>query len=215
MKIPLPDQEDDAPELPIPGKIQPKNPRPNPSSPPELPKPDVQTPVEESSKRKGFSLIPPGKKLNVKKLTVMFLILAALVASVVFVSKYSFTAFSVKDETPQETAEAAAPACTDDCSFEGKVCEDAKIYTCEVGADGCKHKNLIENCIQGSVCSAINKDKCYLPQTCDFEFHTCISTTSYKMCKNGKSIEGAEIKKCEEGLVCNKSPKDFGICVEK
>ncbi len=155
-------------------------------------------------------LIPVGRKLNRRRLALIFFVIVALVLTAVFATRLDFTAFSVKEETGDEL-----PPCTNECSFEGKACENDKIFECVLGQDGCRHKNLVEPCPEGSICSTLKEGTCYTPKTCDFTFHTCITTTSYQLCKNGKTVEDAETLKCPEKLVCNKGSKQFALCVEK
>lgn len=152
--------------------------------------------------------MPEGKRLNRRRLIVVFSIILALVAATVFVNKAGLTAFIVKEEKE------VGQACIDGCSFEGKICEDAKIFECATGEDGCKQKILVEECPENAVCSTLKEDACYTPKTCDSEFHTCFSTSLYQLCKGGKTVENADTKKCPEGLVCNQGPK-FAICIEK
>ncbi|MDP2909366.1 MAG: hypothetical protein Q8N77_06195 [Nanoarchaeota archaeon] len=148
----------------------------------------------------------PGRKLNIRRLIIMSFAIIGLILAATFFTKSSWTAFIVKEDKP---------VCTDDCTFEGKTCENAKIFECAAGEDGCKHKSLVEPCPENAVCSTLKEGECYTPQTCDFDFHTCISDVLYKICENGKTIEGAETKKCPDGLMCNRSPKQFALCVEK
>ena len=147
--------------------------------------------------------------LNKKRLIIIASVFILLVALGIFFTQTNFTAFSVKENVPE------IPACTDECDFEDKLCENAKIFECSVGEDGCKDKLLVEDCPKDSQCSTLNKDKCYTPQFCDGDFHTCISDVFYKICKYGKTLEGKETKKCPEGLMCNRNPKVFGVCIEK
>lgn len=163
---------------------------------------------ENNSSSKSIGIFSE-RRLNKRRLAIIAFVFVALISTALFVTKFGTTAFNVKEEK-EET-----PQCVSECEFEGKACENGKIFECAIGQDGCKHKNLVESCPEGSICSKLKEGTCYTPQTCDFEFHTCASTTSYKLCNNGKTVEGAETKKCPEKLVCNKSPKNFALCVEK
>lgn len=151
---------------------------------------------------------PQWRNLNKKRLILALAIVVALLVVVIFINKIGFTAFTVKEEEKP-------PACTDECGFEGRICEDAKIFECSIGEDGCKHKTWVEDCPKNAECSTVNKDKCYESQLCDGDFHICVSDFLYRACKNGRTIEDAETKKCPEGLMCNRNPKQFAVCVEK
>lgn len=170
-----------------------------------------QSPVPEMAPEtpSKTSFTPVRRRLNMKRISLILSVIVALVFVVVFITKFNPTALTVKEGGNE------LPPCTNDCSFEAKICEDGKILECVIGEDGCRHKNVVESCPEGSICSKLKEGTCYTPRTCDFTFHTCITTTSYQLCKDGKSIEGAETQKCPEGLVCNKSPKNFALCVEK
>ena len=144
--------------------------------------------------------------LNKKRLIIIVSIVLALVTVAVFINQIGLTAFTIKEKPP---------ACTDECSFEGKICESAKIFECSIGEDNCKHKILVETCPEEGICSTLKEGECYTPQSCDGDFHTCISDVYYKMCKDGKTVEDADTKKCPTGLMCNRDPKQFAVCIEK
>ncbi len=154
------------------------------------------------------NLVPEGRKLDKTRLIIVFSAVLALIVVVAFVSKIGLTSFTVKEEQESQSA------CTDECSFEGKICEEAKIFECVTGENGCKQKNLVESCPEKSVCSTLKEGTCYTPQACDFSFHTCVTKTSYKLCKDGKTVEGSETRKCPEKLVCNTKPNTFAVCIE-
>ena len=145
-------------------------------------------------------------KLNKKRLSIIASVFVVLIAALFFLGKTGIISFAVKE---------VAPSCTDECSFEDKLCENAKIFECSLGEDGCRHKVLLEECPSGAECSALNTDKCYAPKLCDGDFHMCISDVLYKMCKDGKTVEGADTKRCPDGLMCNRNPKQFAICISK
>ncbi len=151
--------------------------------------------------------------LNKKKLIIVSSVLLLLFALSFFAYSYknSLTAYFVKEQP----IDSVQPRCEDECNFEGEQCEDAKIYKCTAGSDGCKKKIIIKECGKNALCSTKNKDKCYTPQLCDGEFHICISDVIYRMCKDGKTVEDSENKKCPNGMICNRNPKNFGICVAK
>lgn len=147
------------------------------------------------------------RRLNKKFVIIASVTLAVIVIAVLFFTdNLGMDSFTTKEDPPQ---------CIDECDFEGKICENAKIYECAVGTLGCKVKNLVEECNTGAICSKLKTDSCYEPQFCDGDFHMCISDVLYKMCKNGKTIEGSEMKTCPEGLMCNRNPKNFAICIPK
>lgn len=150
--------------------------------------------------------LPYGSRLNKRRLIIVFSIVFALVVATIFVNKMGLTAFTVKEE---------AQPCADECDFEGKVCEDAKIFECSIGEDGCKYKALVEECPEGGICSTLNEDECFVAESCDGDFHICTSDVYYKMCKNGKTVEGADMKKCPTGLMCNRDPEELALCIEK
>lgn len=145
------------------------------------------------------------RRLNRKRLMMLASVVIAIIV-LAFFAKLGFTAFIVKEKPPK---------CIDECSFEGKVCEDTKIFECTLSEDGCKHKILVESCHEGAKCSTLKEGECYEPDSCDDDFHICISDFLYQMCKNGKTIEDAETKKCPTRLMCNRNSKQFAICVEK
>lgn len=147
-----------------------------------------------------------GRTLNKKRLIIISSLFILLIVAGIFITGINLTTFTIKEQKP---------ACTDECDFEGKLCEDAKIFECSLNENGCKHKNLVETCPEGAQCSTLSTDKCYTPQFCDGDFHTCISDVLYKMCENGKTIEGTDMKKCPEGLMCNRNPNNFALCIEK
>lgn len=147
--------------------------------------------------------MPSGRILDKKKIIIISSVVLALVVIVIFFT--NFTSFSVKENVQK---------CVDKCDFEGQICEDAKIFECVLGENGCKNEVLIKECAEGAVCSKLNND-CYEPQLCDDDFHICISDALYQTCENGKTVEGAENKKCPEGLMCNRNPNIFAVCVEK
>lgn len=153
------------------------------------------------------NLIPEGRKIDKTRLIIVFSAVLALIVVVAFVSKIGFTSFTVREEQQ--------PTCADECSFEGKICEESKIFECVTGENGCKQKNLVESCPEKSVCSTLKEGTCYTPQACDFSFHTCVTKTSYQLCNDGKTIEGSETRKCPGKLVCNKKSNNFAVCVEE
>lgn len=147
------------------------------------------------------------KRLNKKFVIVTSAsLLLVIIAVFFFVSDWGISAFTTKETPPQ---------CIDECSFEGKLCEDAKIYECVAGDLGCKVKRLVEECKEEAVCSEVKEGSCFEPQFCDGDFHMCISDVLYKICKNGKTVEGSETKRCPENLMCNRNPKNFAICIPK
>ncbi|MBU4501966.1 MAG: hypothetical protein KKA79_05195 [Nanoarchaeota archaeon] len=105
------------------------------------------------------------RKLNKKRLVMLSSIILVLIAAVFFISKTDFISLTIKGEE--------LPACIDDCSFEGKLCENAKIYECVAAEDGCKDKAVTEECKSGDECSSINEGECYTPMLCDGDFHKC------------------------------------------
>ena len=179
----------------------------------KIPKPDgsfEEVPDSEGPTTVKLGDMLSGKRFNKKRLAIIAFIFIALIVTVVSVTKFNVTSFIIKEGESNEL-----PPCTDECTFEGKACENGKIFECVIGQDGCKHKNLVEPCLEGSICSKLKEGTCYTPKACDFTFHTCITTTAYQLCKNGKTVEGAETQKCQGKLVCNKSSKTFALCVEK
>lgn len=167
--------------------------------------PSIRIPKIEDDSLKG-KIVYSKRKLNKKRLAIIASSILIFIVALIFFSKSDFTAFSIKEK---------APVCNDECELEGKLCENAKIFECSLGEDGCKHKSLVESCPDGAVCSTLSKDSCYTPQFCDGDFHLCISDVFYKMCKNGKTVEGGDNKRCPDGLMCNRNPKRFAICIEK
>jgi hypothetical protein len=176
----------------------------------EVPDSEGPTAVKQESTTAKLGGMLSGRRLDKKRLAIIIFIFIALIVTVVSVTKFGVTSFIVKEGESNEL-----PPCTNECTFEGKACENGEILECVIGQDGCKHKNLVESCPEGNICSTLKEGTCYTPKACDFTFHTCITTTSYQLCKNGKTIEGAETKKCPEKLVCNKRSKTFALCVEK
>jgi len=165
----------------------------------KIPKPDLS--------RVKVLFSRPKLKIPKKRISIITFTIFALIAIVIFINKVDLTALSIHEK---------AIPCTDDCNLEGKLCEDAKIYECAIAEDGCKDKVLLEECVKDAVCSTVNKDKCYTPSYCDGDFHMCISDVYYKMCKNGKTVEDkSETKRCPDGMMCNRNPTEFAICVEK
>lgn len=147
-----------------------------------------------------------GKKINKKRLLIILAVSLFLITAVIFIKQIGLTAFTIKEK---------APPCVDECDFEGKICENSQIFECSLGEDNCKHKILVESCPDGSKCSTLKEGECYTPQSCDGDFHICISDVFYKICENGKTVEDSEMKKCSDGLMCNRNSKQFAICVEK
>lgn len=145
------------------------------------------------------------KNMNKKRLIILASVVTAIIV-LAFFAKLGFTAFIIKEKPS---------GCTDECDFEGKTCESAEIFECVLNEDGCRHKILIGPCPEGAKCSTLKEGECYKPNSCDGDFHICISDFLYQMCKNGKTIEDAETKKCPTGLMCNRNPKKFAICIEK
>lgn len=148
-----------------------------------------------------------GRRLNKRRIITIFSVFIALIIILMFSAKFNLTAFVVKENQPQ--------ACISDCSFEGKICENDKIFECVPNEEGCKYKTEVDICQEGDVCSTIIKGGCYTPQTCDDEFHICVSDSSYKICEDGRTVEDSEIEKCPEDMVCNKNPNLLAICVAK
>jgi len=173
----------------------------------EVPDSEGPTIAKEPTIQKMMGMFD-GRKLDKKRLSIIFFILLLLIVTVVSVTKFDITSFVIKEK--EEILQ-----CVDECTFETKICEGGKIFECIIGQDGCKHKSLVESCPEGSVCSTLNEGACYTPKACDFTFHTCITTTAYQLCEGGKTVEGAETTKCPENLVCNKKTKNFAICVEE
>lgn len=178
----------------------------------KIPKPDgsfEEVPDSEGPTIARLGDMLSGRRLDKKRLAIIAFVLIALITTVVSVTKFNVTSFIVKEGQEE------IPSCTDECTFENKICENGKIFECVIGQDGCEHKNLLESCPEGSICSTLKEGTCYTPKACDYTFHTCITTTAYQLCKDGKTVEGAETTKCPENLVCNKGSKNFALCVEK